>query len=522
MTYEENRAAARAADLALPFLDRKGHVIRHMYKGWTEEPVEERHESVSGSSPFAITRSTSGYRVLCSPDLRTIDVDFNKGWGISRIHIAAQQKEALSNIRDWVRAHPGESWRVYRTAAGFRLIRIDSPQLPNESFDAVCKAIEGVDDLYRRLCGLQEQAAYRLRLTPKVPRIGAKYPGWSPYDWDTDGWYQGPPTAADIEGYELAAQNYKIAELIEVVGDMHVCCELQASVNYHDIATNVGTTLPMEQAAENEYIELSSLAALVAFNDVYRPEGMAPDEMWDSLDPIVQHNLRVLQGQHDKMFSVCRRLDFLYHKWEAPDPEYKDFDVLYESAKSKYQESAKLYTWIPNVSKQEGGFVTAGHWQSPEEVTYPLDARYWQLDPPTANDATPAATSSAIIRFLPSRDGQRYVTRKTLGVMQHYVANILVVLDPRHPENSGGVFVFRFGGRILEKIQDIQTPPPEFADMESVDAFDPKTGSTFKLRVCRYDGQINFDKSSFDAATPIGDDDFIADLLTRVYSLDEA
>ncbi len=43
-----------------------------------------------------------------------------------------------------------------------------------------------------------------------------------------------------------------------------------------------------------------------------------------------------------------------------------------------------------------------------------------------------------------------------------------------------------------------------------------------KLRAFHMDGQLSLDKSSFDDSTPIGDDAVIADLLTRVYSLDEA
>src|SRR6516225_4867606 len=55
-----------------PFLELKEWRTRHMYRGWTLEPVELQHEPVAGSSPFAITRSNYGYRVLNSPDLGII------------------------------------------------------------------------------------------------------------------------------------------------------------------------------------------------------------------------------------------------------------------------------------------------------------------------------------------------------------------------------------------------------------------------------------------------------------------
>jgi hypothetical protein len=64
-------------------------------------------------------------------------------------------------------------------------------------------------------------------------------------------------------------------------------------------------------------------------------------------------------------------------------------------------------------------------------------------------------------------------------------------------------------------------PPPEF-DLSQVDVFDMKTGATFKLRAVYVDGQVTYCKSSFDAETAVGDDGVIAELLTQVYSLDEA
>jgi hypothetical protein len=75
MTYEEKRAAERAADLEKPFLQRQEFRKDHMYRGWMLEPVIDTF-----GDRVAITRSNYGYRVLNTPDLGMVDVDFNRDW----------------------------------------------------------------------------------------------------------------------------------------------------------------------------------------------------------------------------------------------------------------------------------------------------------------------------------------------------------------------------------------------------------------------------------------------------------
>jgi len=503
----------RARENALPFNERTTWRKRHMYRGWQLEPVIEQHADAAGLSAFAITRSNYGYRVLNTPDLGIVDVDFDLGAGISKMHVHAQQKEAIANIRDWVAAHPEQSWRVYRTAAGLRMIRTDAPQPLDETYDAVRDAITEADRLYCDLC--KEQNAFRARISPKVDRIGADYPGWSPYAYP-EGFWDHSPTQEEILAYEMTARQYKVAELIEVVGSGAVHQQLGWTLRYHDDVCGVESALPMEQLLADDYIQLSAIAELVAFNDVYRPQGMAPDAVWDSLDNETRQNLRTLRRHRDEVIAACKRLDRLFTKWDSGAESYTDFDGSYQVAFAKYKEDAKRYVWVPSPGDVVYGYRTGGHWQSLEGSVFPHDPRYWQLENPTAS-----ATTSAVIRFLPSRDNQRYVQKQRSGVMKYYVSNILVVNDPRYPANNGKVFLFRYGHTIDQKITDMIAPAPQF-DWPHVDVFDMKTGANFKLRACLIDGAVNLDKSSFDNSTPVGADAVVADLLTRMYSLDEA
>ena len=95
-----------------------------------------------------------------------------------------------------------------------------------------------------------------------------------------------------------------------------------------------------------------------------------------------------------------------------------------------------------------------------------------------------------------------------------YISNILVIKDPKHSENDGKVFLYRYGKKIFEKIKDLLEPPAEFADMEPCNAYDPYDGANFKLRQTKVDGFPNYDKSTFDAAAALfgGNDDKIAAL----------
>lgn len=76
-----------------------------------------------------------------------------------------------------------------------------------------------------------------------------------------------------------------------------------------------------------------------------------------------------------------------------------------------------------------------------------------------------------------------------------YISNILVISDPAAPENEGKVFLYKFGKKIFEKIEEKMHP--QFQDEEAVNPFDFWAGADFKLKVRKVDGYINYDKSEF-------------------------
>lgn len=116
-------------------------------------------------------------------------------------------------------------------------------------------------------------------------------------------------------------------------------------------------------------------------------------------------------------------------------------------------------------------------------------------------------------------EADKEVARKQKRKLQYY-ANILVIKDPANPENEGQVFLFKFGKKIFEKIKDVMKP--QFEDEEPVNPFDFWQGANFKLKVRKFEGYPNYDKSEFDSSAPIAeDDDEIEAIWKKQHSLKE-
>ena len=184
---------------------------------------------------------------------------------------------------------------------------------------------------------------------------------------------------------------------------------------------------------------------------------------------------------------------------------------------------------------------------APQEKKSYVDERLWKPE------LDKSGTGSAVIRFLPAVDGEElpwvkvwkhafqgptgkwYIENSltTLNqkdpVSEHntslwntglesdketarkqkrkleYYSNIYVVSDPKHPENNGKVFLFRYGKIIFDKI--MAAMQPEFEDETPINPFDFWEGANFKLKIRKVDGYWNYDKSEFDSVSALLDDD---------------
>ena len=101
-----------------------------------------------------------------------------------------------------------------------------------------------------------------------------------------------------------------------------------------------------------------------------------------------------------------------------------------------------------------------------------------------------------------------------------YVSNVLVIKDPANPQNEGQIRLYKYGKKIWDKINDLMNP--EFEDETPLNPFDLWEGANFKLKIRKVDGFSNYDKSEFEATTPLnGDDSKMEEVWKTEHSLSE-
>jgi hypothetical protein len=86
-----------------------------------------------------------------------------------------------------------------------------------------------------------------------------------------------------------------------------------------------------------------------------------------------------------------------------------------------------------------------------------------------------------------------------------YICNVYVVEDPKNPDNEGKVFLYKFGKKIFDKINEAMNP--QFEDEKAVNPFDLWEGANFKLKIRNVEGYRNYDKSEFASPSALFDDD---------------
>ncbi len=137
----------------------------------------------------------------------------------------------------------------------------------------------------------------------------------------------------------------------------------------------------------------------------------------------------------------------------------------------------------------------------------------------TLNQKDPVAEHNSVL-WNSGTEANKDIARKQKRRLS-YIANVLVVSDPKHPENEGQVKLFKFGKKIFDKIMDQMKP--QFEDESPINPFDPWKGTNFKLKIRKVEGFTNYDKSEFDSGSSLfeGDDAKIEALWNSQYKLQE-
>lgn len=147
-----------------------------------EEIIEEL-KNEDGDLIAFISRNSYGSLVLNTARLMFIDIDVPKPasqglLGLIKSLFGGASSDpfepVLQQIREKASAMPDLTFRVYRTAAGFRLAVINKRIDPTGSESQSLLSAFGSDPLYVRLCKNQE--SFRARLTPKHWRCAFESP----------------------------------------------------------------------------------------------------------------------------------------------------------------------------------------------------------------------------------------------------------------------------------------------------------------------------------------------------------
>ena len=183
--------------------------------------------------------------------------------------------------------------------------------------------------------------------------------------------------------------------------------------------------------------------------------------------------------------------------------------------------------WKPEVDKTGNGYAVIRFLPAPEGEDIPWAKIYshafqgpggWYIE----NSLTSVGKKDPVSEhnrelWNSGNESDKDVVRRQKRKLSYY-ANIYVVKDPTNPQNEGGVFLYKFGKKIFDKIMEAMQP--EFEDESPINPFDFWQGANFKLKIVKKDGYWNYDKSEFDKVSPLLDDeDALEALWKKQYSL---
>tara|TARA_R100001460_G_scaffold35888_19_gene68967 strand:- start:6408 stop:7289 length:882 start_codon:yes stop_codon:yes gene_type:complete len=204
-------------------------------------------------------------------------------------------------------------------------------------------------------------------------------------------------------------------------------------------------------------------------------------------------------GFSDLKKSSRGSMDFLQKKLE-------------ESKGSSRQKDERF--WRPELDKSSNGYAEVRFLPSPEGEDLPWVKLYshafqgsggWYIENSltTIGKKDPVSEMNSQL-WNTGLESDKDIARERRRKL-NYISNVYVVSDPANPQNEGKVFLYKYGKKIFDKINEAMQP--EFADEEAVNPFDLWTGANFKLKIRKVAGYVNYDKSHFDSAGALNESD---------------
>ena len=166
--------------------------------------------------------------------------------------------------------------------------------------------------------------------------------------------------------------------------------------------------------------------------------------------------------------------------------------------------------WKPELDKSGNGYAVIRFLPAPEGEDIPWQRMFshsfqgpggWYIENSltTINKNDPVSEANRKL-WNSGSEADKETARRQKRKLSYYT-NIYVVADPKHPENEGKVFLYKFGKKIFDKIMEAMQP--QFDDEQAINPFDLWKGANFKLKIRKVDGFWNYDKSEFEAVTQL-------------------
>lgn len=173
------------------------------------------------------TRATTGYRILWSKNILTLDCD-NVEW-------QEKTQDIISAAKEW-----GLVFRIYKTSRGIHAICINERFRPSMPISDKILFDLGCCETFRKL--VAKQKTYGIRTSAKPHIIGLTKSG--DFGWN---FYAMLPRAqrAWAEEYEAKAKNYKVCDLICQTEDFEPEQDIKEFIDLHDSECRVFEDLPM-------------------------------------------------------------------------------------------------------------------------------------------------------------------------------------------------------------------------------------------------------------------------------------
>lgn len=171
--------------------------------------------------------------------------------------------------------------------------------------------------------------------------------------------------------------------------------------------------------------------------------------------------------------------------------------------------------WYPAVDKAGNGYAVIRFLPAPngEDVPFvrifehgfkgPTGSWYIENSLTTIGKQDPVGEYNSQL-WNSGLDSDKEIARKQKRKL-NFISNVYVVTDQQNPENEGKVFLFKYGKKIFDKLNEVMNP--QFADEDAFNPFDLWAGANFKVKIRNLEGYRNYDKSEFAKVGPLADDD---------------